>query len=128
MGGMPTLLYKFPPPVPIPSTRRNVRRLETELTCLQNEYTYICIMFDSLRNAFYAKALQQPSQFTAVPVLYHRQGRGDINREMLAAYDDLTLKLRQLERKVEKLESELCAVKEQLTKKRRLNDNSVQWV
>lgn len=128
MGDMPTLYYDFPPPIPIPSARRIVHRLETELSFLQNECTTICIMFDSLRNAFYARALQQPDQFTAVPVLYHRQGRGDMDREMLTAYDDLTLKVRQLERKVDKLESEVCAIKEQLTKKRRLNDHSTQLV
>lgn len=94
-----------PPPTPTPSspatprprprqTQRAIAALENELDFLRDECATINVVLTSLRDA-YVSAGSPDSQ------------EDDAKKEVRTAYDDLTAKVVQLERKVKILEREL---------------------
>ena len=77
-----------------------VNALETELGFLLGECATINVMLNSLRNAFRSPASA-------------RSRLADIQREILIDYDDLSFKVKQLERKLMRLETEFKATQQQ---------------
>ncbi|KAF7727028.1 hypothetical protein EC973_008075 [Apophysomyces ossiformis] len=92
-----------------PKRRRSLEGLETELAFLRDESATIGIMLHSLRNAFQANAPMMCKSKKVVTS--HKE---DVDREMRTAYDDLMLQVKQLEKKVEKLESKIKDICEQV--------------
>lgn len=72
-----------------------VDQMENELSFLNDDCATILIMLDSLRNAFSTSNKMDDKR---------RPKNQEMEREMRIAYDDLMLQVRQLERKVERLE------------------------
>ncbi|KAI8144085.1 hypothetical protein BJV82DRAFT_667923 [Fennellomyces sp. T-0311] len=89
---------------PKPSNTRQimsqVNAFETELGFLLGECATINVMLNSLRTAF-----RGPASATS--------RSADIQREILIDYDDLSFKVKQLERKFIKLEMEFKATQQQ---------------
>ncbi|KAI7876214.1 hypothetical protein K492DRAFT_172716 [Lichtheimia hyalospora FSU 10163] len=82
-------------PRPMPrQTQRALAALENELDFLRDECATINVVLTSLRDAFVSRSLNSPVEV-------------DANKEVRTAYDDLTTKVVQLERKVKILEHEL---------------------
>ncbi|ORY92206.1 hypothetical protein BCR43DRAFT_497962 [Syncephalastrum racemosum] len=83
-----------------------MRRLESELGSSNDSLATITIMFDSLRHAFNAgrPAMERSSTATRL---------GDMEKELLTAYDDLGLQVRHLDRRMQKLQKEIQRVKEE---------------
>jgi hypothetical protein len=94
-----------------------LNKLEDELSFLNDECATILMMLDSLRNAYLAAGPQQASSLTTSPsshdlhIIEEQQRRStdfvqnrDIEKEMRIAYDDLMLQVRQVEKKINKVE------------------------
>ncbi|KAI9322773.1 hypothetical protein BX666DRAFT_1898289 [Dichotomocladium elegans] len=75
-----------------PLSRKTLDALETKLCFLRDEWAAISVIYDSLRNVYQTQLV-----LSRVP---------ERHRELLLDYDDLSLKVQQLERKVENLELE----------------------
>ncbi|KAG0172772.1 hypothetical protein DFQ28_002933 [Apophysomyces sp. BC1034] len=100
-----------------PKRQRSLEGLETELAFLRDESATIGIMLHSLRNAFQANAPMM--RISKKPVTSHKQ---EVDREMRTAYDDLMLQVRQLEKKVEKLESKIKDICEQVAEGKKMEE------
>lgn len=84
----------------------SMRRLESELGSSSDSLATITIMFDSLRHAFDAgrPAMERSSTATRL---------GDMEKELLTAYDDLGLQVKHLDRRMQKLQKEIQRVKDE---------------
>lgn len=87
-----------------------INHLEKELSFLKDDCTAILIMLDSLRNAFLAGESSIQGDSSRANDKRRRSKTAaqnmEIQREMRIAYDDLMLQVRQLEKKIEKLEEQ----------------------
>ncbi|KAI8384261.1 uncharacterized protein BYT42DRAFT_561914 [Radiomyces spectabilis] len=81
-----------------------VHRLESELAFAYDSLATISVMFDGLRHAYYnsRSKIEQYKNDTRL---------GDMEKELLTAYDDLDLQVVHLEREIMKLESQLAVLK-----------------
>ncbi|KAI8883485.1 hypothetical protein K501DRAFT_142155, partial [Backusella circina FSU 941] len=89
-------------------------KLVDELSFLNDECATILMMLDSLRNAYLANGPHQAASSPSIQDSHIIEGqqRGsnsfvqnrDIEKEMRIAYDDLMLQVRQVEKKINKVE------------------------
>lgn len=111
-----------PPSSPIVT----VDQLENELSFLRDDCATILMMLDSLRNAFSASNNKVSSMGTSTLDFSTKRRTSaprnpEMEKEMRIAYDDLMLQVRQLERKVERLEDKRKAM--YLLENQRVLDN-----
>jgi hypothetical protein len=94
-----------PQPQQIQQQQRTVKSIETQISFLKDECATILMMLRSLRTAFLADdSTKQEESIKNKKMGPLKDRKQAMEREMRIAYDDLMLQVRQLERKVEKLE------------------------
>ena len=79
---------------------KSLPELEEELEHSLDSLTAVTVMFDSLRHAYTACKSEIDQSSTATRL-------GDMERELLTAYDDLGIQVRQLGRHISKLEKQI---------------------
>lgn len=88
-----------------PNTRANeIKRLESEISFTYETVATISIMLDSLRNAYATSKPEMDKSWSETRL-------SDMEKELLAAYDDLALQVLHLERQIVKLEKRLSDLK-----------------
>ncbi|KAI7871569.1 hypothetical protein BDF14DRAFT_1693423, partial [Spinellus fusiger] len=82
-----------------------IDQLVSELSFSYDALANINVMFDSLHNAYTTCRPEIEKNMTATRL-------GDMEKELLAAYDDVGLQVIHLERQIAKLESRFLLVKQ----------------
>ncbi|KAI8877291.1 hypothetical protein K501DRAFT_288480 [Backusella circina FSU 941] len=90
-------------PQQVQQQQRSVKSIETQISFLKDECATILMMLGSLRTAFLADETNKQQEQENVNNK-KKDRKLAMEREMRIAYDDLMLQVRQLERKVERLE------------------------
>ncbi|KAI8138233.1 hypothetical protein BJV82DRAFT_583108 [Fennellomyces sp. T-0311] len=108
-------VHKRSPKPALKYTKKPKRKEDMSLPELENELAYsvdslatISVMFDSLRHAYATSKPQMDRSSTATRL-------GDMEKELLTAYDDLGLQVVHLERHINKLERQIKQLTPQTT-------------